>query len=351
MLKPVVSFLKLRKLIKTRKNFIKIFILALTLIWFTSSGFLYFERPTNPNLSWGDGLWWSVVTMTTVGYGDFYPVTFGGRYLVGIPAMLLGIGLLGFFISELSSAMIEYHTRRLKGMNTIFSKDHILIINFESLEKILTLVKELKADPITKDKDICLIDEFLEELPEELIDQNITFIKGNPTRKEILSKANISDASHAIILLKNAGDSHSDDQNLSTLLVIESINPNIVSIVEVFNPEKEEQFKLAGCDISICAADLSVNLIVQELQDSGTKDVIWEITSNQYGEQIYFVKPISKHPISYKDVVVWCLENNYTALGISREGKTIINCSGETPIKVDDKLILIGNKRIREIFF
>ena len=349
MLKPVIGFLKLRKIIKTRKNFIKIFILALTLIWFTSSGFLYFELPGKTDLTWGDAIWWAIVTMTTVGYGDLYPVTFEGRYLIGFPAMLFGIGLLGFFISELSSSMIEYHTRRLKGMNTLFSKDHILIINFESLEKILTLIKELKADPVTRDKEICLIDEFLEELPEELIERNINFIKGNPTRKEILIKANIGEASHAIILLKNAGDSHSDDQNLSTLLVIESINPSIVSIVEVFSPEKEEQFKLAGCDISICAADLSANLIVQELQDSGTKDVIWEITSNQYGEQIYFVKPVSKTVISYKDIVLWCLENNYTALGISREGKTIINCSGETPIKAEDKVILIGNKRISEI--
>lgn len=349
MLKPVISFIKLRKLSKTRKNFIKIFLLAFVLLWYTSSGFLYFELPGKPDLKWDDAIWWSMVTMTTVGYGDYFPETFGGRYLVGFPAMIFGIGLLGFFISELSSSMIEYHTRRLKGMNTIYSDNHILIINFESLEKLLTLVRELMADPVTSNKSICLVDEFLTELPEELVELNVSFVKGNPTRKEILKKANIVRASHAIILLKNAGDAHSDDQNLSTLLVIRSLNADITSIVEVFNPEKEEQFKLAGCNISICAADLSANLIVQELQDRGTKDVIWEITSNQYGEQIYFVTPVSSSPVQYQDVVLWCLKHQYTPLGLYRNKKPIINCKGDTIVSKEDKLILIGKKRITEM--
>jgi len=46
------------------------------------------EQGTNPNiLSIGDGIWWAIVTLTTIGYGDIYPWTTAGRII----ATLLGL--------------------------------------------------------------------------------------------------------------------------------------------------------------------------------------------------------------------------------------------------------------------
>ena len=42
----------------------------------------------------GDAVWWSVTTVTTIGYGDRYPVTFGGR-VVAMCLMVAGVGLFG----------------------------------------------------------------------------------------------------------------------------------------------------------------------------------------------------------------------------------------------------------------
>lgn len=56
--------------------------------------------------SFGDALWWSLVTVTTVGYGDTFPVTGFGR-VVAIAMMLCGIGLLGFVTGSLASWVIE----------------------------------------------------------------------------------------------------------------------------------------------------------------------------------------------------------------------------------------------------
>lgn len=55
----------------------------------------------------GDALWWAVTTMTTVGYGDRYPVTGQGR-LVGVGLMLGGIALLGVVTATLSSWLVEH---------------------------------------------------------------------------------------------------------------------------------------------------------------------------------------------------------------------------------------------------
>ena len=57
--------------------------------------FFSMELETNPDVNnFYDAVWWSVVTSTTVGYGDIYPVTWEGR-LVGMLLMLFGIGLVG----------------------------------------------------------------------------------------------------------------------------------------------------------------------------------------------------------------------------------------------------------------
>jgi voltage-gated potassium channel Kch len=53
-----------------------------------------------------DGIWWSVITLTTIGYGDIYPVTFGGRVLAIILA-LIGIGLVALPTGILTSGFIR----------------------------------------------------------------------------------------------------------------------------------------------------------------------------------------------------------------------------------------------------
>lgn len=56
--------------------------------------------------SYADAVWWSVVSVTTVGYGDFYPVTLEGR-LVALVLMTFGIGLISFAIGTATSWVID----------------------------------------------------------------------------------------------------------------------------------------------------------------------------------------------------------------------------------------------------
>jgi len=53
----------------------------------------------------GDAMWWSIVTLTTVGYGDKYPVTEGGRF-VAVIVMLAGVGIIGSLAGILSSILV-----------------------------------------------------------------------------------------------------------------------------------------------------------------------------------------------------------------------------------------------------
>lgn len=339
-------FFKKRHLVSIENNKTKGIVLFIILLWYSTSGFLFFELPAKPDLQWTDALWWSFVTMTTVGYGDYFPVNSGGRYLIGIPVMVFGIGFLGFIISEVASGLIETRSRRLQGKMIFKKKEHILIINYCRLENVLTIIKELKSDSLTAKKDICLVDETLEELPMELVEQKVSFVKGDPTREEVMEQANLREASHALILSKDPGDSHSDDQNLATALVIENIHPDVFSVVEVVNPKKIKQFKMAGCDSIVCVSELTSNLVIQELQDPGVLKVIRELTSNSFGQQLYLASIKQMRNWDFEELVAWGVDNNYSVLGILTESGVVLNCCGNERITVDDKAILIGKQRV-----
>jgi voltage-gated potassium channel len=72
---------------------------------------LLFERnATGSNIhNYPDALWWAIVTVTTVGYGDRFPVTGGGR-TVAVILMLVGIGLIGVLTATVASVFIKEHT-------------------------------------------------------------------------------------------------------------------------------------------------------------------------------------------------------------------------------------------------
>ena len=76
---------------------------AILLIVFSSMAVLQFESHGSGNIKTpGDALWWAVVTVTTVGYGDKYPVTEEGR-IIAVILMVAGVGLFGTFSGFVAS--------------------------------------------------------------------------------------------------------------------------------------------------------------------------------------------------------------------------------------------------------
>ena len=84
-----------------------IFILSIQCILIAGVLFYALENGDNPQAgNIFDGIWWSVITLTTIGYGDIYPITFGGKILGMILAMV-GIGLVALPTGILTSGFIR----------------------------------------------------------------------------------------------------------------------------------------------------------------------------------------------------------------------------------------------------
>jgi len=76
------------------------------LLYFSAVGIYYFENPAQPEQfqSIFDSLWWAVATLTTVGYGDVYPVTVGGKIFTFF-VLLIGLGIVAVPAGLVSSAL------------------------------------------------------------------------------------------------------------------------------------------------------------------------------------------------------------------------------------------------------
>ena len=82
------------------------FMVTLILLFFAAVGIYHFENPAQPEAfaSIFDSLWWAIVTLTTVGYGDIYPITMGGRIFTFF-IMLIGLGIMAIPTGLIAAAL------------------------------------------------------------------------------------------------------------------------------------------------------------------------------------------------------------------------------------------------------
>lgn len=91
-----------------KEELILFFIVSSFLIFLSSVGIYYFENPAQPETfkSIFHSLWWAVATLTTVGYGDIYPITVGGKIFTSV-MLLLGIGVIAVPTGLIASALTK----------------------------------------------------------------------------------------------------------------------------------------------------------------------------------------------------------------------------------------------------
>ena len=337
-----ILFGKFRK--ATHQRWLVTLVFFASVFCYASTGFMYFELDERPDFEWHNAIWWSFVTMTTVGYGDWAPITPHGQFLVGLPTMLVGVSVLGYILSLLASLILETKIKELKGMTKINQSGHIIISRFNTLVSTLKIVDEIRMDLSTANTHIVIIDEDLEELPTELHENNVSFSKGSASRDKILEQANFMEATHLLIRANEQDLSNSDSSNLAIALTVEKLKPEIITVVECVYPENIAIFERAGCDSVVCIASLNYQMIVQELQDPGTHSVCTELTSNTHGMQFYIVNP-PPEATNYGKIYNHYAGLNDLVLGLRRGMNNIMFPNEAEPVRHGDKVILIGKDR------
>ena len=148
-----------------------------------------------------DAFWWALVTFTTVGFGDLYPITFWGRFIAMI-VILLSLVLLAIFTAFIASSFIDVKLKERRGLSDIKEKKHILICGWNnSSKRILEFLNKMNPKNIPT---VVLVNELAESelsaIQNNYSNLNLKFIRGDFTNRNILNKANVKEANHIILL-------------------------------------------------------------------------------------------------------------------------------------------------------
>lgn len=294
-----------------------------------------------PHLQFTDWLWWSIVTLTTVGYGDITPSTMGGR-IIGIVLMFLGIGVLSTFTATIASLFVERKLKRERGMGTYKLTDHIILCEWNRRAR--EILRELRSDPRTANKAIVLLAD-IETKPVD--DENLFFIRGEVS-EERLEQACLPTADTVIILGDDRLEGNARDAKavLSTLAV-EDINPAAYTIVELLRQENVRHCQRAHADEIIVGDEFSSRLIASAAVDHGISKVLSELLSATYGSELRRV-PVPTELAGqtfFQALQEMKRDRQCIVLAIQRGQEVLTNPAMEEVVAVEDRLIVITTER------
>lgn len=340
-------FATLKAALARPKPPLRVAVLLIALFAYGSSGFLYFELPGKPDLGWGDGLWWCVVTLTTVGYGDFFPSSPGGRFAVAIPFMFTGIGLLGYMLSLVATKMAEAKSKEARGMATLSLSGHVVILNYPSASRVSSLIDELTHDAsFGPGVDLVVVDDALVELPAELVARGVRFVRGNPSRDETLTRASIDDARLALVLSRDHADVDSDHRNLAITVAIEARQKKVHSVVECVDPGTEALLRKAGCDSVVCTTHLDACFMSSEAVSPGLKSIVDDLVTSHGGQQLYVTPLVLASASTFGEVAKAAATRGHLAVGVMRAGGSQLNPPAAAEVRAGDRVVTIGHAKL-----
>ena len=213
---------------------IRAVILVVSVICFGTIGYNLLER-------WPliDSLYMTIITMTTVGFGEIYPLSDYGRVFT-IVLILMSVGIVGYLFSTLTAFIVSGEVRKIfrgRRMDKEIEKltDHIILCGMGRIGLHI-------AEEFLKTHTPFVVIEQDEAALEALSHENILYLKEDATEDETLLAAGIKQAKGLVTTLND------DKENVFVVLCARSLNPNLKIIARLVDEKNEQHLRKAGAD-------------------------------------------------------------------------------------------------------
>ncbi len=325
-----------------RENLLRLAGVIVVLIVGGAVGLTYFEQ----DQSVPDALWWAIVTLTTVGFGDISPTSLGGR-AIGVVLMFFGIGALGMFTATIAGVFVEKRLRKERGMGSYDLEGHIILCGWN--DRTREILRDLRADSRSSRSPIVLLAD-VETKPLE--DEHLYFVRGEVS-EENLKRASIEKAATVVIVGDRRLDyAARDAKAVLCTLTVETLNPDVYSIVELANEDNIRHCERAHANEIIVGAEFSSRLMSSATLDHGITKVLSEILSAQYGNDLITVPvptSLAGHPFLelFSEMK---RDHGMIVLAIQRHGSNeiVTNPSTDALVRDDDRLVVISSRPERQ---
>lgn len=228
--------------------------------------------------SLSDALWWALVTITTVGYGDVTPVTPAGRVIASL-LMVAGLFCIATFAGVVSHTLMQnviYIRKEQLRMST--RTGHIVICGYDSIT--LPLLESLVEEFPSTDEPMII---FAADQPAAELPEHFTWIPGDATKESELDKVRLTHARAVIVTGRRDGRTASavDAVTLLTIFTIRSYMRKkdqegikrkvpLQVVAEILDPENEDFALRSGADEVILTARLGLSVLAHTVAMPGT---------------------------------------------------------------------------------
>ncbi len=277
---PIWIFL--RKLGKTiKKGIVGSSLSTILVVIYGTISEYYLENPiSNSGIhSLFDSLWWTMQTLTTVGYGDTPVYGYLGR-LNAIIIMVIGIGSIGYLLASVSANIVNSRISQKIGRVRLRLRKHVVICNFDSAGK--DIIRDLN------DKSYPVVIVARKEVSEDGLEFN--YVKGSCLDDESLTNAGISNCDTAVILAgRSVLDEEMAEVDARTILMgmtLKRKNPDVYVIAEILDTANETHALASGIDEAMVKGRLASRLISGSIISPGVTKVLKNLISGTSDYQV-----------------------------------------------------------------
>ncbi len=224
-----------------------------------------------------DALWWAIVTMTTVGYGDYTPQGEFSR-IMAVVIIFAGIFLMAVLSGTVASRLVTRRLRANLGLMTIKVKDHIIICGWHhKIESLLDALIQVEEEDTGFQ--IVLINEEHEDKMQSLKNQygytRVKYIRGEFTREATLRQAQLEHARAVIILpAEHPTGGTSDEKTILASLTIKNLNPKVQVVAYVHDKSAIAHIKRADADDVVLSDNFGSFIVASHILNPGIPQTV-----------------------------------------------------------------------------